>query len=44
VVARDIARKIDGELIPIPSVMNKEIIESDADVIGIVFPGLSFSC
>ncbi|AXV37500.1 MAG: hypothetical protein CIT01_04455 [Methanobacterium sp. BRmetb2] len=38
VVARDIARKIDGELIPIPSVMNKEIIESDADVTGIVFP------
>jgi flavodoxin len=37
-VARDIALKTDGKLIPIPSVMDKEIIKTDADVIGIVFP------
>ncbi len=38
VVARDLARKLKGELISIPSVMDKERITTDADVIGIVFP------
>jgi ferredoxin len=38
VVARDIAAKIGAELTPIPSVMDKESITSDAEVIGIVFP------
>ena len=38
VVARDIAEKTNGKLIPIPSVMDKERITTDADVIGIVFP------
>ena len=27
-----------GELIPIASVVDKEVIETDADVVGIVFP------
>jgi flavodoxin len=34
VVARNIAEKTKGTLIAIPSVMDKENIESDADVIG----------
>jgi ferredoxin/flavodoxin len=38
VVARDIAGKTHGKLISIPSVMNKDKIETDADVIGVVFP------
>jgi flavodoxin/ferredoxin len=38
VVARDIAEKINGELISIPSLMDKESITTDADVIGIIFP------
>ena len=38
VVARDIAGKTNGKLISIPSVMDKESITTDADVIGIVFP------
>jgi len=38
VVARDIAEKIKGDLIAIPSVMDKKSITTDADVIGIVFP------
>jgi flavodoxin/ferredoxin len=38
VVARDIAEKSHGELVSVPSVMDKEIITTDADVIGIVFP------
>ncbi|MBA7532457.1 hypothetical protein ES705_24683 [subsurface metagenome] len=37
-VARDIAENIDGKLISIPSVMDKESIILDAEVIGIVFP------
>ncbi|MEN6290528.1 MAG: EFR1 family ferrodoxin [Methanobacterium sp.] len=37
-VARDIAEKMDGNLISIPSVMDKKSITTDADVIGIVFP------
>lgn len=38
VVARDIARKTEGKLISIASVMGKKSIKTDADVIGIVFP------
>jgi ferredoxin len=38
VVARDIAAKTNAALIPIPSVMDREKISSDADTIGIVFP------
>lgn len=38
VVARDIAERINGKLISIPSVIDKEYIKTDADVIGIVFP------
>lgn len=38
VVARDIAEKMKGNLISIPSVMDKERITTDADIIGIVFP------
>ena len=37
-VARDIAGKINGTLIAVPSVMDKEGIRTDADVIGIAFP------
>jgi flavodoxin/Pyruvate/2-oxoacid:ferredoxin oxidoreductase delta subunit len=37
-VARDIAEKTSGNLVSIPSVMNKDRIKSDANVIGIVFP------
>jgi ferredoxin len=37
-VARDIAVKINGKLVSIPSVMDKETITTDADVIGIVTP------
>jgi ferredoxin len=38
VVARDLAIKLNGNLISIPSVMTKVRIRSDAEVIGIVFP------
>jgi len=38
VVARDIAAKINGKLISIPTVMDKESIKIDADVLGIVSP------
>ena len=38
VVARDIAEIIDGKLISIPAVMDKESIKIDADVLGIVSP------
>lgn len=38
VVARDIAEKMEGNLISIPSMMDKERITTDADIIGIVFP------
>ena len=38
IVAGDIAEKMNGNLISIPSVMEKERITTDADVIGIVFP------
>ncbi len=37
-VARDIAEKTNGKLVSIPSVMDKERIAIEADVIGIVFP------
>ncbi len=38
VVARDLALKLNGNLISIPSVMEQENITTDAEVIGIVFP------
>ncbi|HMK54166.1 MAG TPA: EFR1 family ferrodoxin [Methanobacteriaceae archaeon] len=38
VVARDIAEKMKGKLISIQSMMNKEKITTDADIIGIIFP------
>lgn len=38
VVAKDIAREIEGELISISSVIGRESIKTDANVIGIVFP------
>ena len=38
VVAKDIAEKINGKLISIPSMMDKERITTDADIIGIIFP------
>ena len=38
VVARDIAGKIDGKLISIPSVIDKESIRTDAGTVGIVSP------
>lgn len=38
VVARDMAEKLEGNLISIHSMMDKDIITIDADVIGIVFP------
>ena len=37
-VAREISKKTNGKLIPIPSVMDKEYITTNADVIGIIFP------
>lgn len=37
-VARDIAKKIHGKLIPIASHIEKESITTQADIIGIVFP------
>jgi ferredoxin/flavodoxin len=37
-LARDIAERINGTLVPIPAVMNKETIQPDSDVAGIVFP------
>jgi len=38
VTARNIAGKTNGKLISIPSVMDKENIKTDAEMIGIVFP------
>ncbi len=38
VVARDIAQKMNGSMIAIHSIMDKEKITTDADIIGIVFP------
>ncbi len=37
-VARDIAEKINGKLISIPSLMEEKSTRSEVDVIGIVFP------
>jgi ferredoxin len=37
-VARDLAEKLKGQLRSIPSVMDRDSIQSAADVIGIVFP------
>lgn len=37
-VARDLSIKLSGDLISIPSVMDREKITTDADAIGLVFP------
>jgi len=37
-VARDLAAKIAGELLPIPALMSRESIAPGADALGIVFP------
>jgi ferredoxin/flavodoxin len=37
-LARDIAKKTNAQLIGIPSVMDKQTINPDADTVGIVFP------
>jgi len=37
-VARDIARRLDGKTIPVASMMNEKMVRTDADVIGIIFP------
>lgn len=36
--AKSIAKKIDGKLIPIPTLINNKSIETKAEVIGIVYP------
>lgn len=38
VVAKDIAKKVNADLISIPKVMNMDKIQIDADSIGIIFP------
>src|SRR5690554_8237271 len=38
VVAKDIANKIKADLISIPTVMNMDRIQIDAESIGIIFP------
>jgi ferredoxin len=38
VVARDLAARINGTLIPIPSVTDRERIKTGADTLGIIFP------
>lgn len=38
VVARDLTRKTNGKLIPVISVIGQERINTEADIIGIVFP------
>lgn len=38
VVARDLAERLQAELVSIPRVVGREQIESDADSLGIVFP------
>lgn len=37
-VARDIAARLEGKLIPVVSLINQEKIQTDADIMGIVFP------
>jgi len=37
-VARTVAERLGGDLVPIASVMDREEIQSEADVIGITFP------
>jgi ferredoxin/flavodoxin len=38
IIARDIAQKTKGKLIPIASLANRKTVATDADIIGIVFP------
>ncbi len=37
-VARDIAERIDGRLVPIVSVLGKEKVQTTSEIIGFVFP------
>jgi len=41
-VARDVARELNADLIPVAALMNQESIHSGADVIGFVFPIYDF--
>ncbi|MBN2602662.1 MAG: EFR1 family ferrodoxin [Candidatus Thermoplasmatota archaeon] len=41
-VAKDIADRINGKIIPVISLMKQDIIHTDADVIGVVFPIYDF--
>ncbi len=38
VVARDISKKINGDLIPISSLVEKDDIKIKPDIVGVVFP------
>ncbi len=38
VVARDLARRLDGKLVPIAAMLSAPKVSTDADVIGIIFP------
>ncbi len=42
IIARDIANKINAELIPVASIINQNSIYTEADVIGFVFPIYDF--
>lgn len=42
VVARDVSTKLNAKMTPIMSVLNQERIESEADIIGMVFPIYDF--
>ena len=42
VIARNLAEKLDGKLTPIVPFLSKETVESDAEVIGLVFPIYDF--
>lgn len=42
VVARDMAEKINAKLIPVASIIDQNNINTDADIIGIVFPIYDF--
>lgn len=41
-VARDLATKLDGKLTPIISLLKHEAIDTDAEIVGIVFPLYDF--
>jgi len=37
-VARDLAERLDGEVLSIPAMLRREIVRTEADVLGLVFP------